>query len=68
MIKRLPFETNKQFEKRSWFIKNYSNTNPNVSTAEVERLSEIWANMITLKCRYNVDIEKDIHQFVKNNK
>ena len=47
-------------------IKNQNkNQNKNKkNSSEAERLSEIWINMITLHCRYQPSIEKQIYAFV----
>lgn len=68
MIAKGPFETDAHYQKRKWFIKNYSKYQPKDTEAEAERLSNIWMNMVTLKCRYNKPIESKIYNFLKESK
>lgn len=66
MVNKTSFETDINYEKRKWFIKNYKKTFSKDSEEEAERLSEIWINMTILKCRYPDALEKKIYNFLKN--
>jgi hypothetical protein len=66
ILTKTPFETDHNFQKRKWFVKNYLKTNPKNEELEAIKLSEIWINMTDLKCRYPPALEKRVYQFLKN--
>ena len=68
MIAKGPFETDSHYQKRKWFAKEYLKYNKKETEIEAERLSNIWINMMTLKCRYPPPLESKIHNFIKSSK
>jgi ribosomal protein S6 len=62
-------ETIENYYKRWWFISNISPKNISEFN-EAVRLSNIWINMIVLKCKYNQNLEHLIFNIInsfKNN-
>ena len=68
MISKSTFETDANYQKRKWFVKKYLKYNKKETETEAERLSNIWINMMTLKCRYPIPLESKIHNFIKSSK
>lgn len=57
-------ETNESYEKRKWFIGTYAPKTPKEFDKAVQ-LSNIWVNMLYLKCRYPDKTEKEIANVIK---
>ena len=64
-IPRNLYETNNSYMRRVWFVNQYS-PKTNHELIKAITLSNIWINMLILKCKYDKKIELEIIKIFTN--
>lgn len=64
LVKRTKYEPDESYRRRVWFVKKFIKNGG--KDVEGIRLSNIWVNMILLKCRYSDELEKIVHKALKS--